>query len=233
MVHLHCAKSGGHEPGNVVVLPQSGVGQRHHSPGTNHHLDRVCRRRSVARHECRPALPPATDRRPRRSSPRSPPAPVPRATCGRPSERFGSGCWRVTASSDTGIPSAVRRPAMARIRSRRAWRCATRKPSSAVGTGFRKYPSRCTSLPRQTDVISIPGTTSIPNDAACTVASATAAIVSWSVTLIVRIPAPCARSTSSRGEQCPSDAVVWRWRSINGCEIQRRRWLRATRVCGR
>ena len=42
----------------------------------------------------------------------------------------------------------------------------------------------------------------------------TASVVSWSVAAMIVSPAATARSTSSRGEQRPSDAVVWRWRSI-------------------
>jgi hypothetical protein len=59
-------------------------------------------------------------------------------------------------------------------------------------------------------VISIPGTNAMPADVAALSASVSAAIVSWSVTLIVLMPARHARSTSVAGSQRPSDAVVWR-----------------------
>ena len=63
-------------------------------------------------------------------------------------------------------------------------------------------------------VISMPGTASIPRLAARRRTSSTAAVVSWSVTAMAVTAAADARSTSSRGEHSPSDAVVCRWRSI-------------------
>src|SRR6188768_2099233 len=72
----------------------------------------------------------------------------------------------------------------------------------------------CTSRPSCTAVISMPGTKLIPQSRVSAAISATAATVSWSVTLIVVMPARHAMSTSSEGVQTPSDAVVWRWRSM-------------------
>src|SRR5438105_508991 len=63
-------------------------------------------------------------------------------------------------------------------------------------------------------VISMPGTKAMPKSRVSAAISATAATVSWSVTLMVVMPARHAMSTSSDGLHTPSDAVVWRWRSM-------------------
>src|SRR5262245_16452811 len=69
-----------------------------------------------------------------------------------------------------------------------------------------------------------------------------AAMVSWSVTAITVTPPRSARSTSSYGVQYPSDAVVWRWRSIivpsrrrdvTSLNSPRRRAMRGRRTTGR
>src|SRR5947207_10845047 len=60
----------------------------------------------------------------------------------------------------------------------------------------------------------MPGTKRIPMSRVSAAISATAAVVSWSVTLIVVMPARHAMSTSSAGEQTPSEAVVCRCRSM-------------------
>ena len=52
-------------------------------------------------------------------------------------------------------------------------------------------------------------------------------MVSWSVTDITDTPARAARSTSSRGVQRPSEAVVCRWRSIDACGANVHRAARA------
>src|SRR3954463_16824867 len=70
------------------------------------------------------------------------------------------------------------------------------------------------SRPSCTAVISMPGTKAMPMLRASAATSATAATVSWSVTLIVLMPARHAMSTSSDGLQTPSDAVVCRCRSM-------------------
>ncbi len=73
----------------------------------------------------------------------------------------------------------------------------------------------------------MPGMTVIPYAAAATVAGATLAIVSWSVTLIVRMPACQARSTSDSGVHVPSEAVVCMCKSIT--EILLGGWTRIDR----
>src|SRR5204863_6430618 len=77
-----------------------------------------------------------------------------------------------------------------------------------------KYPRTWTSRPRSTAVISMPETRRTPCRAAATAASARPAVVSWSVTLMIVRPRPAARATSASGDRRPSDAVVWRCRSI-------------------
>src|SRR4051812_43714424 len=62
----------------------------------------------------------------------------------------------------------------------------------------------------------MPGTRRTPCRAAAAVASARPAVVSWSVTLMIVSPRPAARATSASGARRPSDAVVWRCRSITG-----------------
>src|SRR5258705_2484691 len=71
-----------------------------------------------------------------------------------------------------------------------------------------------TSRQYSTGVVARPSIASMPRVRAGAVASVTAAVVSWSVTVMTVSPALAARSTSSAGVQRPSDAIVCRWRSI-------------------
>src|SRR6056297_287633 len=64
---------------------------------------------------------------------------------------------------------------------------------------------------------STPGTSTMPCACAAVSASASPAMVSWSVRERWVTPRPAARSTSAAGDSAPSEAVLWQCRSMHKC----------------
>ena len=86
--------------------------------------------------------------------------------------------------------------------------------SSSGGSESRmKYPRMCSSRPSYSEVSSTPDISSMPHHAASGRATCRADTVSWSVMASAPSPTRAAATTTSQGEQAPSEWVVWTCRS--------------------
>src|SRR5712692_6320811 len=117
-----------------------------------------------------------------------------RATCGRPSAPPCAAA--ITSASSMATPKRRSRATICSARRWRAARVVARNVSSCTWPGGRKYPSTCSSPHGARTLNSHPGTTRTPTSSPVLVASATPAVVSWSVSAIA--------ASAASGLRCPT-----------------------------
>ena len=98
---------------------------------------------------------------------------------------------------------------MARLRSSRPARNPASRSCNGPGPGGRNNASRCIVPGSHSHDNSTPGINSTPASSAAGRASATPAVVSWSVRATAVNPASAASRTTSAGGRVPSEAVEW------------------------